>query len=78
MRKEIIDEWHFPIEPNTTEKIIPTAPPEAVTKRDELRDSWLLPHPKSPEIPMVSLGPLYNEQNKIVAYYVRREIIYRP
>ena len=56
---------------------IPVAPPQAIKKRDELKENWLMQQPKTPtEAPMVSLSPAEKDGRK--GFVVKTEIVYKP
>lgn len=76
MRIEILKEWFFPVSVlRVSGRIIP-APPEAVGKLNDLRENWLLNHPRLPkEEPMVTLDP--GEKEGQDGYFVRTQIIYK-
>ena len=76
LRIETIDEVFFQAPLRDAQGRIIPAPPRAQRKYIDLKNSWLLTHPRLPnEEPMVSLGPTtkYGKEG----YSVRKEIIYR-
>ncbi len=77
LRREILNSWFYPAMRGEIPGLRLVAPPQAVQKRDELRENWLMRHPKTPnEAPMVSLGP--EEKGGQKGFCVRTEIVYKP
>lgn len=77
LRKETLDSWFYPAMRGEIPGQLPVAPPEALKKHNELRNSWLMQHPRTPkEVPLVSLGP--GEENGRKGFVVKKEIVYKP
>ncbi|RLC31671.1 hypothetical protein DRH13_02705, partial [Candidatus Woesebacteria bacterium] len=69
--------WFYPAMYSEMPGQLPVAPPNALKKHKDLRDSWLLQHPRLPkEAPMVSLGP--GEENGRKGFIVKKVIVYKP
>ncbi|RJR24324.1 hypothetical protein C4578_02985 [Candidatus Microgenomates bacterium] len=74
MERLVCFQWFFPSPTKSGGKIIP-APPEAVLKRDELKDTWLFKEKHPQEVYCVSLSP--STKNGETGYSVKAEIIIR-
>ena len=66
--------WFFPTPTKDDRGIVP-APPEAVLKKDELKESWLKEKGHPQELRLVSLSP--TTANGQTGYQVRAEIFIR-
>jgi hypothetical protein len=76
LRKETLDSWFYPAMRGEIPGQLPVAPPDALKKRNKLRENWLMQHPRTPkEILLVSLSP--GEKNGRKGFIVKKEIVYK-
>ncbi|QQG41352.1 MAG: hypothetical protein HYV90_04295 [Candidatus Woesebacteria bacterium] len=77
LRSEIIEEYFFDVPVWDAEGHICPAPPEAISKFEELKQNWMQTLPKlSQEVPSVALYPIYKGDKQ--GYVVATQIIYKP